>query len=72
MSVRKPGRSNSTSLPSSSLVRMGVGSSVCRHDSAEGSSRFPSPPIVVDTWVTSSSRMASRGGLVTCAKSCLK
>ena len=29
-------------------------------------------PIIFDTEVTSSSRMASRGGLVTWAKSCLK
>ena len=39
---------------------------------AWASSRFPSPPAPVKTDVTSSSRIASSGGLVTWAKSCLK
>ena len=39
---------------------------------ASGSSKFPSPPAPVKTEVTSSSRIASSGGLVTWAKSCLK
>ena len=47
-------------------------SSICRHCSGVPSRRFPSGPMVVSTPITSSSRMASTGGFVTCAKSCLK
>ena len=45
---------------------------ICRHDSGRGSSRLPSGPIVDSIDVTSSSRIASSGGLVTCANTCLK
>ena len=64
--------SSSLSLAIWSLSTMGRSSAIWRHDSGFGSSRFPSPPAPVKTEVTSSSRIASRGGLVTWAKSCLK
>ena len=60
------------SRASSSLSRIGISSAICRQFSGPGSSRFPSAPAPVNTEVTSSSRMASSGGLVTWAKSCLK
>jgi len=59
-------------LASSSLVRIGEGSASCRQDSGPGSSRLPSGPIEVSEDMMISSRMASTGGLVTWAKSCLK
>ena len=45
---------------------------ICRHDSGRGSSRLPSGPMVDSIEVTSCSRIASSGGLVTCANTCLK
>jgi hypothetical protein len=47
-------------------------SAIWRQLAGFASSRFCSGPMVVVTWVTSSSRMPSSGGLVTWAKSCLK
>ena len=64
--------SSCLSRASSSLSRIGRSSAIWRHDSGLGSSRLPSPPAPVKTEVTSSSRIASSGGLVTWAKSCLK
>jgi hypothetical protein len=45
---------------------------ICRQDSGSESSRLRSGPIVDSIEVISSSRIASSGGLVTCANSCLK
>ena len=60
------------SLATSSLLRIGEGIVIWWQLSGSGRSRFPSGPMVLSIEVTSSSRMASRGGLVTWAKSCLK
>ena len=60
------------SFSSSSLRSTGVGSLICRADSGVGSSRLPSGPIAVSTAMMISSRIASTGGLVTWANSCLK
>ena len=60
------------SLAVSSLLRMGDGMVICWQLSGSGLSRFRSGPTVLSIEVTSSSRMASRGGFVTWAKSCLK
>ena len=60
------------SFSSSSLVRIGVASLIWCADSGVGSSRLRSGPIVVSAAMMISSRMASIGGFVTCAKSCLK
>ena len=60
------------SLDSSSLRRIGCGSTIWRHESAFGLSRSPSGPTVPCRLVTTSSRMASSGGLVTWANSCWK
>ena len=68
----KPGRFTWRMRASSSLFSIGVLSLIWRHASGTGSSRLPSGPMLVAIWVTSSSRMPSRGGLVTWAKSCLK
>jgi hypothetical protein len=72
----RPGRSPSAlmwmSLASSSLSMTGKGSSICRHAAGLVSSRLSSGPIVVPREVTSSSRIASSGGLVTCANSWVK
>ena len=57
---------------SSSLSMTGYGSTICRQLAGPGSSRLPSGPMVADRLVTSSSRIASSGGLVTCAKSWVK
>ena len=74
--VTKPGRSPSRLmcriLTSSSLVITGNGSTTWRHEAGVGSSRLASGPIVLESEVTSSSRIASSGGLVTCANSWLK
>ena len=59
-------------LASSSLSMIGNGSDSWRQLSGPGSSRLASGPTDDDTAVTTSSRIASSGGLVTCAKSCLK
>ena len=66
------GVSSERSFSSSSLVRIGVGSLIWWAESGVGSSRFCSGPIVVSIAMTISSRMASTGGFVTWAKSCLK
>ena len=60
------------SRSSSSLRSTGLASVIWRADSGVGSSRFPSGPIEVSTAMTISSRMASTGGFVTWANSCLK
>ena len=60
------------SLANSSLVRIGVFSSIKLQLIGLGLSRLRSEPMVVSAEVTSSSRMQSIGGLVTWAKSCLK
>ncbi len=59
-------------LAHSAFVITGVSSRRSRHCCGVESSRFPSRPIVVIIEVMISSRIASSGGLVTCAKSCLK
>src|SRR5713101_1419066 len=51
---------------------LGAGHPSCRQHSGPGSSRLPSGPIEVSDAMMISSRMASTGGLVTCANSCLK
>ena len=67
----KPGRSPSALmcliLASSSLSITGNGSTTCRQADGLASSRLPSGPMTVPSEVTSSSRIASSGGLVTCA-----
>ena len=60
------------SLAHSAFVITGVSKRRSRHCSGEVSRRFPSQPIVVIIEVMISSRIASSGGLVTCANSCLK
>src|SRR5258706_10522 len=60
------------SFATCSLWMIGYLIPIWRHDSGSGFSRFRSGPIVEPIDVTSSSRMASRGGFVTCANSCLK
>ncbi len=59
-------------LLSSSLSMTGNGSTTWRQWPASGSRRLPSGPMMLDSDVTISSRIASSGGLVTCAKSCVK
>ena len=59
-------------LASSSLSMIGNGSASWRQLAGLGRSTLSSGPIVDDTDVTTSSRMASSGGFVTCAKSCEK
>jgi hypothetical protein len=54
------------------LVRIGVVSLIWCADSGVGSSRFRSGPMVVSEAMMIASRMASTGGFVTWAKSCLK
>ena len=61
-----------TILASSSLSMIGNGRTSWRQLAALGRSRLSSGPIVDDTDVTTSSRMASSGGLVTWAKSWAK
>ncbi len=71
-----PGRSPSalmcTILASSSLSITGNGSTTWRACAGDAARAFPSGPMVVPSEVTSSSRMASSGGLVTWAKSWVK
>ncbi len=55
-----------------SLWRIGYSILIWRQASGAASSRLPSGPMVDAIDVTSSSRIASSGGLVTCAKSCAK
>ena len=54
-----------TNLASSWLRRIGCGNTICRHESGVGLSRSPSGPTVPCRLVTTSSRIASSGGLVT-------
>ncbi len=65
----KPGMSPSRLmwriLASSSLLITGNGSTTWRQECALGVSRLPSGPMLPLSEVTSSSRMASSGGLVT-------
>ena len=61
-----------SSLASSSLVRTGLGMTIWLQLAGSGASRLRSGPMVLASDVTSSSRMASRGGLVTWANSCWK
>ncbi|MNW61106.1 hypothetical protein D3C74_391410 [compost metagenome] len=68
----KPARRTWRIFAKSSLERIGDSSEICRQLSGSGFSRLRSGPIVVAVEVTSSSRMASIGGLVTCANICLK
>ena len=49
-----------------------VEQTIWRHESGPGESRLPSGPIDELSDVTSASKLASSGGFVTCAKSCLK
>jgi hypothetical protein len=60
------------SFASSSLLTMADFTFICRHASGPGFSRLDSGPMVEPIDVTSSSRIASSGGLVTCAKSWVK
>ena len=60
------------SLARSSRSMTGWGSRIWRHEPWVASNRLPSGPTVAAREVTSSSRMASRGGLVTWAKSWVK
>ena len=60
------------SLARSSRSMTGSGSKIWRHRPHRASSRFASGPIVAASDVTSSSRMASSGGFVTCANNWLK
>ena len=50
----------------------GNGNTIWRQLAGPGSRRLASGPIVAATLVTSSSRIASSGGLVTCANSWAK
>ena len=59
-------------LASWSLLITGNGSETCGWRTCLVSSRLPLGPIAQVSDVTSSSRMASSGGLVTCAKDCTK
>ncbi len=59
-------------LARSSLSRIGNGNVNWRQLSGPGDRRFASGPTLVPTEVTTSSRMASSGGLVTCANNCWK
>ncbi len=72
----KPGMSPSRLtwriLARSSFEITGNGSTTCRHEAGAGSRRLASGPMVPLSEVTSSSRIASSGGLVTCANSWLK
>ena len=69
---RKPGSAMDRSFAKSSLSMMGDKILIIRQLSGTGFNRFCSGPRAVLIDVTSSSRMASRGGFVTCANSCLK
>ena len=60
------------SLARSSRSMTGWGRTIWRHDPGRASSRLPSGPTVAASEVTSSSRMASSGGLVTWANSWVK
>ena len=67
-----PGMSILRNFSISEFFRIGSGSLSCRQLSGLGATRFPSEPSVSVVEVINSSRMGSMGGLVTCAKSCLK
>ena len=72
----KPGSAPSslmwTILASSSFDSTGKGSTTLRQLAGPGLSRFCSEPSWQSSEVTSSSRIASRGGFVTCANSWVK
>ena len=72
VSTRKPGWSMALIFIMSVEVRMGLWIWRTRQLSAFSWSRLPSSPTYTVVSVTTSSRMASMGGLVTWAKSCLK
>ena len=72
VSAFSPGRSRAFTRANSRLDRIGRSNRRWRQCSGVSANRSFSDPRVVCRAVTSSSRMASRGGLVTCAKSCLK
>ncbi len=72
VSALKPRSATWASFASSSFVMTGSLRTIWRQDSGSGTRRFRSGPTVDSIDVTSSSRIWSRGGLVTCAKSCLK
>ena len=67
-----PGISILRNFSISEFFRMGSASLSCLQLSGLGSTRLPSDPSVSVVEVINSSRMGSMGGLVTCAKSCLK
>ena len=68
----RPGSARRRTLANSSLVSTGPLSSTRRQSVGFGSRRLPSAPSQTSDEVMISSRMLSMGGLVTCAKSCLK
>ncbi|BAS08666.1 hypothetical protein AHiyo4_20880 [Arthrobacter sp. Hiyo4] len=73
MAMRSPsGVSMLAILASWSLLITGNGSMTCGWRTRLVSSRLPFGPMAHVSDVTSSSRMASSGGLVTCAKDCTK
>ncbi len=76
LAAEKPGRSPSLLtyriLASSSLSMTGNGRTSWRQCAGVASRMLTSGPMRLDSEVTSSSRIASSGGLVTCAKSCEK
>ena len=69
---RKTLESTWRSFSSSPLRRIGVFIASWRACSGPSSSRLRSEPTPVPTLITIASRIGSIGGLVTCAKSCLK
>ena len=70
--ARSPSALMWTIFASSSLSMTGKPNLTCLTCSGPSVSRLPSGPIVVPRLVTSSSRIASSGGFVTCANSCVK
>ena len=72
VALRMPFLSISLIFASSALRRIGSDTLSCLHCPGVSSNRLPSDPTNASTEVTSSSRMASSGGLLTWANSCLK
>ncbi|MNW62835.1 hypothetical protein D3C74_409900 [compost metagenome] len=72
MPSRPGSRSTRRIFASSSLSSTGKGRISLRACSGLSSRRFGSGPIAPPIDVTSSSRIASSGGLVTCANICVK
>ena len=66
------GCSSERSVSSSPLRRIGWSMTSWRACSGASSRRLPSAPTPVPSDMTIDSRIGSIGGLVTCAKSCLK